>query len=133
MYGVDGVEDERNQGGNELSFTASHNAVEFSADMDIIPLALPYRRKSAYLPLALISPTPPWNTAHLSLLSTDDYQTLGHALHTLIPSLFPSRRDPILAAAILHGARVPLHATLDDLMRECAYADGWVAVVGVML
>ncbi|ELR05857.1 hypothetical protein GMDG_07630 [Pseudogymnoascus destructans 20631-21] len=66
-------------------------------------------------------------------LPNNDYQTLGHALHTLIPSLFPSRRDPILAAAILHGARVPLHATLDDLMRECAYADGWVAVVGVML
>lgn len=52
------VEDEGNQGGNELSFTASHNAVEFSADMDIIPFALPYRRKSACLSLAPISPTP---------------------------------------------------------------------------
>ncbi|KFZ04177.1 hypothetical protein V501_09229, partial [Pseudogymnoascus sp. VKM F-4519 (FW-2642)] len=61
-------------------------------------------------------------------LPNNDHQTLGHALHTLIPALFPSRRDPILAAAILHGARVPLHATLEDLMRECAYADGWVAV-----
>lgn len=28
-------------GGNELSFTASQRAVEFSADMDIIPFALP--------------------------------------------------------------------------------------------
>ena len=31
----------RERRGNELSFTASHSAVEFSADMDIIPFALP--------------------------------------------------------------------------------------------
>lgn len=60
-------------------------------------------------------------------------QTLGSALNTLLPSLFPSRRDAILAEPILHGATVPFGAPLEELMREAAYADGWLHLSLVMI
>ena len=60
-------------------------------------------------------------------------QTLGAALNTLLPSLFPSRRDAILAESMLHGAPVPFKAPLEDLMREAAYADGWLHLSVVMI
>lgn len=53
-------------------------------------------------------------------------QTLGSALNAILPSLFPSRRDAILAEPILHGAAVPFRAPLEEVMREAAYADGWL-------
>ncbi|KAF3058303.1 Autophagy protein 5 [Daldinia childiae] len=37
-------------------------------------------------------------------------RTLGAALRNLLPSLFPSSRDPVLADAVLHGAHVPFGA-----------------------
>ena len=59
-------------------------------------------------------------------------QTLGTALHTLLPNLFPSRRTPVLARPMLHGALVPMTSHLEDLVRCAAYADGWLGVVVVM-
>jgi autophagy-related protein 5 len=50
-------------------------------------------------------------------------------LNGILPEVFPSRRDPILAEVVLHGAIVPFKAPLEELMREAAYADGWIAVV----
>jgi autophagy-related protein 5 len=59
-------------------------------------------------------------------------QTLGTALHGLIPSLFPSSRTPVLARTVLHGAVVPLGSQLEELARSTAYADGWLGVVVLM-
>jgi autophagy-related protein 5 len=59
-------------------------------------------------------------------------QTLGTALHTLLPNLFPSRRTPVLARPVLHGAVVPMSSHLEELTRCAAYADGWLGVVVVM-
>ncbi|KUJ11881.1 APG5-domain-containing protein [Mollisia scopiformis] len=59
-------------------------------------------------------------------------QTLGSALNAVLPSLFPSRRDAILAEPILHGAPVPFRAPLEEVMREAAYADGWIHL-GVLM
>lgn len=56
-------------------------------------------------------------------------QTLGTALNTLLPSLFPSRRTPMLAKPLLHGAVVPMGADLQDLATWACYADGWINVV----
>lgn len=53
-------------------------------------------------------------------------QTLGTTLHAALPSLFPSRRTPILARPVLHGAVVPMSAVLEDLMRSSAFMDGWL-------
>jgi autophagy-related protein 5 len=55
------------------------------------------------------------------------------ALNQILPSLFPSRRDAILAEPILHGAPVPFRAPLEELMREAAYADGWIHLTLLML
>ncbi|KAK4230269.1 putative autophagy protein 5 protein [Podospora fimiseda] len=60
-------------------------------------------------------------------------QTLGSALKSLLPTLFPSSRDPVLANVILHGAPVPFRAPLEELMRECVYPDGWLNFVVVLL
>ncbi|KAF4261466.1 autophagy protein 5 [Aspergillus fumigatus] len=56
-------------------------------------------------------------------------QTLGSALHSLLPNLFPSRRTPVLAKPVLHGAAVPMSAPIEELVRSCAYGDGWVYIV----
>lgn len=64
--------------------------------------------------------------------ATAQPQTLGTALHTLIPTLFPSRRTPILARPILHGAPIALTANLDELTRWACYADGWIHIVVAM-
>jgi len=55
-----------------------------------------------------------------------EVQTLGSALNMILPALFPSKRDPIHADPILHGVPVPFSAPVEDLMREAAYADGWI-------
>jgi autophagy-related protein 5 len=59
-------------------------------------------------------------------------QLLGQALKSLMPMLFPSSRDPILANVIMHGASVPFHAPLAELMTEAAYPDGWLCLVVVV-
>lgn len=59
-------------------------------------------------------------------------QTLGTALHTMLPNLFPSRRTPILGRPMLHGAVVPMSANLEELARWACYADGWLGIVVVM-
>ncbi|KAM5352395.1 hypothetical protein ACJ41O_005118 [Fusarium nematophilum] len=58
---------------------------------------------------------------------------LGQALRDLLPGLFPSSRDPILAKVVMHGAGVPFEAPLEELMREAAYPDGWLCLVVVVL
>ncbi|KAK4104354.1 hypothetical protein N658DRAFT_514261 [Parathielavia hyrcaniae] len=60
-------------------------------------------------------------------------QTLGAALKSILPTLFPSSRDPVLANVILHGGPVPFRAPLEELMREAAYPDGWLCLCVVLL
>lgn len=66
------------------------------------------------------------------LVRGEQPQTLGTALHTLFPNLFPSRRTPILARPILHGAQIPMTANLEDLARWACYADGWLSIAVAM-
>jgi len=60
-------------------------------------------------------------------------QTLGTALNTILPTVFLSRRNAILAMAVLHGAVVPLTAVLEELAKAASYADGFLHVVVVMM
>jgi autophagy-related protein 5 len=76
-----------------------------------------------------ISAPTPTTVAQARAATTSQPQTLGTALHTLIPGLFPSRRTPILARPVLHGAEVPLNSNLEDLARWASYADGWLSIV----
>jgi len=63
----------------------------------------------------------------------EEVQTLGTALHALLPTVFPSRRSYIHAQAVLHGAVVPLAAPMRDLMQFASYADGFLHVAVVMV
>lgn len=60
-------------------------------------------------------------------------QTLGTALNAILPTIFQSRRNPILAQPVLHGAVVPMSAPVEDLGKGAAYADGFLHVAVVML
>jgi len=53
---------------------------------------------------------------------------LGDALADLLPMLFGVNG----VGVVLHGARVPFHAPLEELMREVAYPDGWLYFVVVL-
>ncbi|KAH3988433.1 autophagy protein 5 [Parastagonospora nodorum] len=60
-------------------------------------------------------------------------QTIGTALNQILPTLFPSRRSALLAQAVLHGAVVPLGASVEELIRSVAYLDGWLHIAIVMM
>lgn len=59
--------------------------------------------------------------------------TLGTALNEVLPTVFPSKRNPTLAAPVLHGAVVPMSAPVEELGRACSYADGFLHVVVQLL
>ncbi|KAH9831889.1 Autophagy protein 5 [Teratosphaeria destructans] len=60
-------------------------------------------------------------------------QTIGTAMNSILPTIFPSRRNPLLAQPVLHGAAVPMAANLDELGRAAGYTDGFLHVAVVML
>ncbi|KAH7255797.1 autophagy protein Apg5-domain-containing protein [Fusarium redolens] len=60
-------------------------------------------------------------------------KVLGQALKEMLPGLFPSSRDPILAKVVMHGAGIPFDAPLEELMREASYPDGWICMVVIVL
>lgn len=60
-------------------------------------------------------------------------QTLGTALNSILPTIFPSRRNPLLAQPVLHGVAAPMSAGIEDLGKAAAYADGFLHVAVVML
>ena len=66
-------------------------------------------------------------------LSPRQPQTLGTALNTILPTIFPSRRNPLLAQPVLHGAVVPMGANLEDLGSATSYPDGFLHVNVIML
>ena len=67
------------------------------------------------------------------LLPSRQPQTLGTALNSILPTIFPSRRNPLLAQPVLHGTVVPMAAQIGDLSRSAAYPDGFLHVAVVML
>ncbi|MCJ1261156.1 autophagy protein 5 [Lobaria immixta] len=99
-----------------------------------------------HIPLKIYLPTSPATSSptgigHLRVVQslvtptvpgTREPQTLGSALYLLLPALFPSRRTPILAKPVLHGAVVPMGASVEELLRDAAYLDGWLHL-GVMM
>jgi len=71
----------------------------------------------------LVSPT----------MSNRQPQTLGTALNSLAPAIFPSRRSPLLAYPFLHGAIVPLNVNLAELAEYACYADGFLHIAIAMM
>ncbi|KAI1906056.1 Autophagy protein 5 [Ophidiomyces ophidiicola] len=92
-------------------------------------------------PLIIAPPSPPVAIASSASASAPaasrpaapQTQTIGTALHALLPSLFPSKRIPMLAKPVLHGAVVPMNAPVEEIVRCAGYADGWLGVVISMI
>lgn len=66
-------------------------------------------------------------------LSSRQPQTLGTAINAVLPTIFPSRRNPLLAQPVLHGTVLPMSAPVEELGRAAAYADGFLHIAVVML
>lgn len=76
----------------------------------------------------------PFSVPKIDLVAlTGQPNTLGTALNQILPTVFPSRRNPVLAVPVLHGAVVPMSAPVEELMRAAAFADGFLHVVVAML
>lgn len=67
------------------------------------------------------------------LLASKQPQTVGTALNNTLPTIFPSRRNPLLAHPVLHGAVLPMGANLEELGKVAAYPDGFLHIAVVML
>lgn len=61
-----------------------------------------------------------------------ELQTLGMVLNKIVPEIFPSRRAPILARPVVHGAMVPWNTPVLELMRAAVFPDGFVHVTIAM-
>lgn len=62
----------------------------------------------------------------------EELQTLGMVLNKIVPEIFPSRRAPILARPVVHGAVVPWNTPVLDLMRAAVFPDGFLHVTIAM-
>ncbi len=62
-----------------------------------------------------------------------DPTKLGDALHKVVPDLFPSTKNNIIAKPVLHGITLPLNIPLTELFYECIYVDGFLHVSIVLI
>lgn len=67
------------------------------------------------------------------MIQTGQPQTLGTALNSILPSLFPSRRQCLIALPVLQGSIVPLGVGIETLAEVAAYADGFLHITAVMI
>ncbi|KAI4289531.1 MAG: hypothetical protein L6R35_001197 [Caloplaca aegaea] len=108
--------------------------------------AVQERAQLRHIPLKVYLPSSPSasepSSGHLRVIQSlvtpylqgaREPQTLGMALHGLVPALFPSRKTPIHAKPVLHGAVVPMSSPVETLLREAAYLDGWLHLGLVMM
>ncbi|KAE8448059.1 autophagy protein 5 [Mollisiaceae sp. DMI_Dod_QoI] len=88
-----------------------------------------------HIPLRIYIPSSP-SSSNPSSSTTNSLGSIK-IIQTLIPPLTERREIQTLGSAlntepILHGAPVPFRAPLEEVMREAAYADGWVHL-GVLM
>ena len=117
---------------------------DLSAHLKVTSILLNPSTPLRNIPLRIYIPASPTSSTPLASIKivqalipprtpNREVQTLGMALNSILPSLFPSRRDAIVAEPVLHGASVPFRAPLEELMREAAYADGWLHLSVLMI
>lgn len=104
-----------------------------------LPLPLDAESSSLKVVQSPLSPSMPALSMQSSQIlssrsgSTLQPQTVGTVLHTLLPNLFPSRRTPVLAKPVLHGAVIPMSAPIEEVVRSSSYGDGWAYIVVRMM
>ena len=78
-------------------------------------------------------PHPPVTPLVGKMISSEEEQTIGTALHQVLPALFPSRRTCLFARPVCQGVIVPMNAILSELADSFGGGDGWMDVVVVMM
>ncbi|ONH66013.1 Autophagy protein 5 [Cyberlindnera fabianii] len=58
--------------------------------------------------------------------SSEEPQTLGSVLHELLPDLFPSSKNYILAKPVLHGIVIPSNTLVGEIYFDAVYVDGFL-------
>jgi autophagy-related protein 5 len=67
------------------------------------------------------------------LASDGQLQTVGTALNSRMPDLFPSRRTCVLARPLIHGVVAPMQAPLAHLLNVAMYLDGFLHISILMM
>jgi autophagy-related protein 5 len=88
-----------------------------------------------HIPLRIFLPPPhpPVTPLVAPMLSSTEHQTIGTALHQVLPALFPSRRTCLFARPVCQGVVVPMSARLDELGELFSGGDGWTDIIIVMM
>lgn len=58
--------------------------------------------------------------------SSEEPKTLGSVLHELLPDLFPSSKNYILAKPVLHGIVIPSNTLVGEIYFDAVYVDGFL-------
>ncbi|KAA8905543.1 autophagy protein Apg5-domain-containing protein [Sphaerosporella brunnea] len=66
-------------------------------------------------------------------LDSKEPQTIGTALHSLIPELFKSKRAALVARPVVHGVVVAMNTPLAELGQLAVYPDGFLHVTLAMM
>lgn len=87
------------------------------------------------IPIRIFLPPPhtPVTPLVAPRLSEVEEQSVGTALHQVLPALFPSRRTCLFARPVCHGVIVPMTAHLGELSDIFCGGDGWLDIVVVMM
>jgi autophagy-related protein 5 len=96
---------------------------------------LPLTTSPRHIPLRIFLPPPhpPITPLVTRMISSVEEQTLGTALHSVLPPLFPSRRTCLFARPTCHGVAVPLGVALEKLATVFASGQGWLDIVILMM
>lgn len=62
-----------------------------------------------------------------------DPHTLGTALNSIIPEIFPIKKAVVFARPVMHGVVLPLNVPLLELMKEAMYPDGFLHITLAMM
>jgi autophagy-related protein 5 len=67
------------------------------------------------------------------MIASSEWQTIGTALHQVLPSLFPSRRTCLFARPVCQGVIIPMTTRVDLFAELFCGGDGWTDIIIVMM
>jgi autophagy-related protein 5 len=71
--------------------------------------------------------------ANADRTDTEEPQTIGTALNSLVPELFKSKRAALVARPVVHGVVVAMNTPLAELGQVAVYPDGFLHITLAMM
>jgi len=90
------------------------------------PRSIPIRLYVPSTPRVIQQPVHP-------LQESRELQTVGTALNSLLPELFPLKRVPVLARPVVHGVVVLMTTPLIELLQAAVFPDGFLHITLAMM